>query len=170
MQEQEKGEKKKMKNNLIILTDTRQQKENHIIKEFDKQGILHIQTKLDSADYMAIRYDDEKGFYKDYSILIDTKKDLLELCGNMCHSTEHQRLVREVELGHSLGAKEFIFLIGENNIKSIDDIKKWNNEHTKVKGETLYKTISTFKKHHNCRFIICDKIDLGRMIIELLVK
>ena len=62
--------------NLIILTDTRQQKENHIIKEFDKQNILHIQTKLDSADYMAVRYNEEKGFYKDYSILVDTKKDL----------------------------------------------------------------------------------------------
>ena len=53
-------------NNFVILTDTRQQKEEHIIKEFDKQCILHIQTKLDSADYMALRYDEEKGFYKDY--------------------------------------------------------------------------------------------------------
>lgn len=157
-------------NKFVILTDSRQRVEDHILKEFDKQGILHIQTKLDSADYMALRYDEEKGFYKDYSILIDTKKDLLEICGNLAHTSEHQRLVREVKLGKSFGATDFIFLIGEKNIKTIDDIKNWSNKHTKVKGETLYKIMSTFKEHHNCRFIICDKKDLGKKVIDLLSK
>lgn len=155
-------------NKFVVLTDTRQQKEEHILKEFDSQGILHIQTKLDSADYMALRYDEKKGFYKDYSILVDTKKDLLEICGNLAHTSEHQRLVREVELGQSLGATDFIFLIGEKNIKTIDDIKNWSNKHTKIKGETLLKIMNTFKEHHNCRFIICDKKDLGKKILELL--
>ena len=155
-------------NNFVILTDTRQQKEEHILKEFDSQGILHIKTKLDSADYMALRYDEKKGFYKDYSILVDTKKDLLEICGNLAHTSEHQRLVREIDLGHSLGAKQFIFLIGEKDIKTIDDIKNWNNKHTKVSGTTLYKIMCSFKQHHNCRFIICSKKDMGKKIIELL--
>lgn len=155
-------------NNFIILTDTRQRKENHILKEFDKQKILHIQTKLDSADYMALRYDKENGMYLDYSILIDTKKDLLEICGNLAHTSEHQRLVREVDLGHSLGAEKFIFLIGENNIKNIGDLKKWTNKHTKIKGETLYKIMCTFKDHHNCKFIFVPKKDMGSKIIELL--
>lgn len=157
-------------NNFVVLTDTRQQKEEHILKEFDSQGILHIRTGLPSADYMALRYDEKKGFYKDYSILVDTKKDLLEICGNLAHTSEHQRLVREVELGQSLGATDFIFLIGEKNIKTIDDIKNWSNKHTKIKGETLLKIMNTFKEHHNCRFIICDKKDMGKKILELLLK
>lgn len=155
-------------NNFIILTDTRQQKESHILKEFDKQGILHIRTTLPSADYMALRYDEEKGMYLDYSILIDTKKDLLEICGNLAHTSEHQRLVREVDLGHSFGAEKFIFLIGENNIKNIGDLKKWTNKHTKIKGETLYKIMCTFKDHHNCKFIFVSKKNMGAKIIELL--
>lgn len=155
-------------NNFVILTDSRQRVEQHILKEFDNQNILHIQTKLDSADYMALRYDEKKGFYKDYSILIDTKKDLLEICGNLAHTSEHQRLVREVDLGHSLGATEFIFLIGEKKIKTIDDIKNWSNKHTKVSGTTLYKIMCSFKEHHNCRFIICPRKDIGKKIIELL--
>lgn len=154
----------------VILTDTRQQKEEHILKEFDSQGILHIKTKLDSADYMALRYDEKKGFYKDYSILVDTKKDLLEICGNLAHTSEHQRLVREIDLGHSLGAKQFIFLIGEKDIKTIDDIKNWNNKHTKVSGTTLYKIMCSFKQHHNVRFIICPRREMGKRIIELLKK
>ena len=155
-------------NKFVILRDTRQQKEAHIIKEFDKQEILHIQTKLDSADYMALRYNEEQGIYKDYSVLIDTKKDMLEICGNLAHSSEHFRLVREVDLGKSLGAKEFIFLIGENNIKSESDIKNWSSPHTKVRGETLLKILKTFKEHHDCKFIFVDKKDMGKKIVELL--
>ena len=158
--------KKQMKN-FLILTDTRQKSEDHILKEFDKQGILHIRTGLSSADYMLIRYDNEKGFYKDYSILIDTKKDLLELCNNMTKTTEHQRLIREVELGQSLNCKRFIFLVGDNSIKSVDDIKKWSNKHTKIKGETLLKILITFKQHHNCEFMIVPKKKMGETIIKL---
>lgn len=157
-------------NNFIILTDTRQQKEEHIIKEFDNQGILHIQTKLDSADYMALRYDEEKGFYKDYSILIDTKKDLLEICGNLCHTTEHQRILREIELGKQLGAKEFIFLIGDNKIKSSEDIKNWSSPHTRVKGSTLLKIMRTMRERYGVRFVICPKSKMGEYIIRLLKK
>lgn len=155
-------------NNFIILRDTRQQKENHIIKEFDKQNILHIQTKIESADYMVVRYNKEKGFYKDYSILVDTKKDLLELCGNLCHSAEHQRILREIELGKQLGAKEFIFLIGDNKIKTTEDIKNWSSPHTKVKGETLLKIMTTMKQKYGIRFIVCEKKIMGEMIINLL--
>ncbi len=151
-----------------ILTDTRQWKESHIVKAFDEQKILHIQTKLDSADYMALRYDDENGFYKVVSTLIDTTKVLLEVCGNLAHTSEHARLVREVDLGHSLGATDFIFLISEKNIKTAEDVKNWSNKHTKVSGETLYKIMLTFKEHHNCRFIFCDKKKMGERIIELL--
>lgn len=157
-------------NNFIILRDTRQQKENHIIKEFDKQDIFHIQTKLESADYMAARHDNERGFYRDYSVLIDTKKDLLELCNNLAHTSEHGRVIREIELGQKLGCKDFIFLIGEKDINSIEDIKNWSNKHTQVKGETLYKIMNTFKEHHNCRFIIVPKRKMGETIIKLLNK
>lgn len=155
-------------NDFIILTDTRQKSDEHIIKEFDKQCILHIRTGLPSADYMAVRYNEEKGFYLDYSILVDTKKDLLELCNNMTRTTEHQRVVREVELGQSLNCKRFIFLVGDNSIKSVEDIKKWSNKHTKIKGETLLKILTTFKQHHNCEFMIVQKNKMGETIIKLL--
>lgn len=157
-----------MMNNFVVLRDTRQQKEKHIVKEFDKQNILHIQTKLDSADYMVIKYDKSKGFYKDYSVLIDTKKDLLELCGNLCHNTEHQRILREIELGKELGAKNFIFLIGDNKIKTINDIKNWTSPHTKVNGTTLLKIMVTMHKKYGVRFIIVPKKEMGKKIIELL--
>lgn len=150
---------------MIILSDTRQQKENHITKSFDKNNIIYIKTKLPSADYMAIRYADD--FYLDYNTLIDTKKDLLEICNNLAHTTEHQRVVREIELAHDLGCKRFIFLIGED-INSLDDIKKWENNHTKVRGETLLKIMQTFKNHHDCEFMFTPRNKMGDTIIKIL--
>ena len=157
-----------MMNNFIILRDTRQQKEEHIIKEFDKQGILHIRTGLPSADYMAVRYDKEKGFYLDYSILIDTKKDIEEIASNLCNSQNHQRILREIQKGKDLGAKQFVFLINGGKIKTIEDLQNWSSPHTKVKGSTLLKIMSTMKDKYHVRFIIVPKKNMGEMIIKLL--
>lgn len=155
-------------NNFLILTDTRQQKENHIIKEFDKQGILHIRTGLPSADYMAVRYNEEKGFYLDYSILIDTKKDIEEIAGNLCNSQNHQRILREIQKGKDLEAKQFIFLINGGKVKSIEDLQNWTSKRTKVKGSVLLKIFQTMKQKYNVRFIICPKAKMGETIIKLL--
>ena len=159
-----------MMNNFIILRDTRQQKEEHIIKEFDKQGILHIRTGLPSADYMAVRYDKEKGFYLDYSILIDTKKDIEEIASNLCNSQNHQRILREIQKGKDLGAKQFVFLINGGKIKTIEDLQNWSSPHTKVRGETLLKIMNTMKTRYNVRFIIVPKKNMGEMIIKILNK
>ncbi len=156
--------------NFIILTDTRQQKENHILKEFDKLGILHLRTTLPSADYMALRYDEKNGMFLDYSILIDTKKDLEEIAGNLCNTTNHERILREIARGKELGAKEFIFLIADNKIKNAEDLQNWSSKRTKVKGLTLAKIFKTMSQRYNIRFIICKKQDLGKNIAKILQK
>ena len=157
-----------MKKDFIILTDTRQQKDKYITKIFDKNNIKHIRTGLPSADYMVLRYND--GFVFDYSILIDTKKDLLELCGNLCKTSEHERVKREIAKAKELGCKKFIFLIAENKIKNIDDIKKWSSKYTKVKGNVLLKIMSTMTKKYGVKFIICPKKNVGNKIIEIFSK
>lgn len=157
-------------NNFIILTDTRQQKESHILKAFDKQNILHIRTGLPSADYMVVRYDDEKGFYLDYSILIDTKKDIEEIASNLCNSQNHQRILREIQKGKDLGAKEFIFLINGGKVKTIEDLKNWTSKRTKVKGFVLLKIMKTMRERYGIRFIIVPKQKMGETIIKIFNK
>ena len=152
----------------VILTDSRQRVEEHILKEFDKQGILHIRTGLSSADYMALRYSFQKGMYLDYSVLIDTKKDLEEIVGNLCNTQSHERVKREIAKGKELGAKEFIFLINGGKVKTIQDLENWTSKRTKVKGSTLIKVFKTMKERYNVRFILVPKKDMGKKIIELL--
>lgn len=157
-------------NRFVILTDSRQQKENHIIKEFDKQQILHIRTGLPSADYMALRYNEENGFYLDYSVLIDTKKDIEEIAANLCNAQSHDRVKREIFKGQELGAKEFVFLINGGKVKTIQDLENWSSKRTKVKGSTLIKIFKTMKERYGVRFIICKRSEMGKRIIELLTS
>ena len=154
-------------NDILIVADTRQKQDSYITKYFDKNNIVWVRDNLPSADYMAIRYNKGK-FIKDYSVLIDTKKDLVELAHNLCNSSEHARIVREIETAQSLGCKEFYFIIAENKISTVEDIKNWKSKYTRVSGATLLKTMATFSRHHNCKFIIVPKKEIGKKIVTLL--
>lgn len=145
-------------NNLIIV-DTREKGHKKILEYFDKVGQDYIISKLDAGDYMI---------YKNYTTIIDKKDGLLELAGNLCHTQEHERIKREIVKAQELGCENFIFLIQDSKLKTLEDIKKWSSKYTKVKGETLLKIMNTMKQRYNVRFIIVPKNKMGEMIIKLL--
>ena len=143
----------------LIIVDTREKGNKKIIEYFDKVGQDYIASKLDAGDYMC---------YKRYETIIDKKDGLLELSHNLCNTNEHERIKREIQRAKDLGCTNFIFLIQENKIKSIDDIRKWTSPHTKVKGETLLRVMQTMRERYGVRFIIVPKKEMGKKIIELL--
>lgn len=145
-------------NNLIVV-DTREKGHKKILEYFDKVGQDYIVSKLDAGDYML---------YKNYDVIIDKKDGLLELAGNLCRATEHERINREIARAKALNCKEFVFLIQDSKIKSVEDIKKWKSPYTKVKGETLLKIMQTMKKRYGVRFVIVPKKDMGKTIMKLL--
>ena len=107
-------------------------------------------------------------FYKNNSVVIDRKDSLLEIAGNLCHTSEHERVKREIQRAKDDGCKEFIFLISESKIKTVDDIKNWSSPHTKVKGSTLLKIMETMAKKYGVKFIVCPRKKMGEKIIQLL--
>lgn len=145
-------------NNLIIV-DTREKKNKKILEYFDNVGQDYIISKLDTGDY---------ALFKNFNTIIDKKDGLLELSHNLCNSFEHDRIKREIQRAKDLGCNNFIFLIQDNKIKTVEDIKKWKSPHTKVKGETLLKIMNTMHKKYDIRFIIVPKKKMGEMIIKLL--
>lgn len=145
-------------NNLIIV-DTREKKNKKILEYFDNIGQDYIISKLDAGDY---------ALFKRFNTIIDKKDGLLELSHNLCNSFEHARIKREIQRAKNLGCNNFIFLIQDNKIKTVEDIKKWRSPHTKVKGETLLKIMNTMRKKYDIRFIIVPKKNMGEMIIKLL--
>ena len=143
----------------IIICDTRERKNKKILEHFNKVGQDYIISKLEAGDYMI---------HKQPEIIIDKKDGLLELAGNLCHTSEHERVKREIQRAKDMGCKDFIFLIQDSKIKSAEDIKKWSSSHTKVKGEILLKIMQTMSKKYGVRFIIVSKKDMGETIIKLL--
>lgn len=148
-------------NNLIIC-DTREKGNKKILEYFDKVGQDYIVSKLDAGDYML---------YKDYTTIIDKKDTLLELAGNLCNTLEHKRINREIDRAKELGCKNFIFLIQDNKIKTAEDIKNWHSSYMpNLKGEILLKIMNTMKEKYGVRFMIVPKKDMGKTIIDLLMK
>ena len=143
----------------LIIVDTREKGHKSILKYFDEHNIDYITSKLDYGDYMI---------YKDNSVVIDRKNNLLELAGNLCHSVEHERIKREISRAKDDGCNNFIFLISESKIKSLDDIKRWGSPHTRVRGSTLLKIMQTMKERYGVRFIFCEQKKMGERIIQLL--
>ena len=143
----------------IIICDTREKGNKKILEYFDSINQDYIVSKLDAGDYML---------HKNFTTIIDKKDGLLELAGNLCHTAEHERIKREISKARELGCVNFIFLIQDSKIKSVEDIKNWSSPHTKVKGETLLKIMSTMREKYGVRFIIVPKKNMGEMIIKLL--
>lgn len=143
----------------LIIVDTREKGHKSILKYFDEHNIDYITSKLDYGDYTI---------YKNNNVVIDRKNNLLELASNLCHTSEHERIKREIARAKEDDCNNFIFLISESKIKSIDDIKNWSSPHTKVRGSTLLKIMQTMKEKYGVRFIFCERKKMGERIIELL--
>lgn len=147
--------------NNIIICDTREKGNKKILEYFDKVGQDYIISKLDAGDY---------ALYKHFNTIIDKKDGLGELCINLCQTRNHRRINAELQRAKELGCNNFIFLIQDNKIKNVEDIKNWSSPHTKVRGSTLLKIMTTMKQRYGCRFIIVPKKQMGAKILELLSK
>ncbi len=149
---------------MIIIEDTRNQANKHKDKQdyFVEQGIKVVRTKLFVGDYS--RLDNQ-------TICIDTKKDILEIAGNVC-GKQHVRFRGECERAKDNGIR-LIVLIEEQ--PPCNDLQAWISPRnkqgrplTQVKGETLSKCLKTMQERYGVEFRFCDKKDSGQIIVELL--
>ena len=144
---------------MVIEIDTRNKKDSYLTEYLDKKGIKWIRNKLYSGDVKLLNSTD---------VVIDLKKDLLEICGNLTRLSEHERVKREIAKAKEIGCKRFIFLINEKKIKTIDEVSNWSSSRTKVKGETLMKIIKTMSEKYEVEFIFTTKEKAGEKILNLL--
>lgn len=146
---------------MLIEMDTRNQKDEYVTDYLDNQGIKWIRSKLYVGDIKLLN---------STKVIIDIKKDLLEMCGNLTSLKEHQRIKREIERAKEIGCERFIFLIKEPKIKSVDEVVNWSSKRTKVKGETLMKIMKTMNERYNVEFMFTTKENAGKKIMELLTE
>ena len=142
----------------MILCDTREQKNKHILDYFKRKGISFVEHKVDTGDYMNT---------DNMTITIERKKDLEELSGNL-KSKDTSRFWREIRRSKKEGIKMIILCEHGGKIHSIKDVAKWKSKYTRVTGRQLMEEMYRAHISYGIEFLFCDKRSTGRRIAELL--
>lgn len=162
-----------------IQIDSREHKSEleRIKKQFDKLNIQYFVSKLYVGDYMNL--DNPR-------VVIDRKKDLLEICTNV--TQQHERFKAELIRAKEHGIKIIILCEHGDDIKELNDVYFWENPRLKpskwvmkdghpikvpesekaTTGESLFKCLSTISEKYGVQFEFCNKRETGRKIMELL--
>lgn len=160
---------------MIIQIDSREKAKaiQKIIAEFDRQGIKHPVSKLMVGDYM--NYDNPR-------LIVDRKQNLTELCSNVCQ--DHDRFRRELMLAQENDIQLVVLCEHGQGVESLEDVIFWKNPRSEqrkkidgkwqtvqtkaMKGEVLYKILSTLQDKYGVQFLFCSKEDTGARIVEIL--
>lgn len=127
--------KKLMKENFMILYDTREQVNEHVLLGLDDLKFKYKKQKIDEGDYTAIiQAKPEMGIPRDlyFPIGVERKNSIDELAGNLaekCDTRDDIRLERELIRAKAKGI-DIYFVIedprGLQNIKSGDYRSQYN--------------------------------------------
>lgn len=162
-----------------IIVDTREHQSewSRISKQFDELGVKYFRSKLYCGDYQSM---------DNTRLVVDRKKDLQELCGNVCQ--QHERFKAELVRAIEQGIKIVILCEHGPEIKSLEDVWFWQNPRKHkviwktvngkrvktvisdkaVDGNQLYKSLCTIRDRYNVDFVFCTKEETGRKIVEIL--
>ena len=139
----------------MIICDTREKKNQHILAYFDRNGIDYTVAKLDTGDYML-----PGGL-----VTVDRKQNLEEMAGNLC--SKSNRFWREVRRAHDTGLK-MIVLIEEGKYHGVEYVKAWKSAYTRVSGRFLADMMAKVAIAYGVEFRFCWKRDTGQRIKDLL--
>ena len=158
----------------IVIDSREKERAIKLIKKyFDDNNIKYISSKLFCGDYQ---------FLSNGNRVVDRKQNLSELCQNVCQ--DHDRFRRELVLAKENGIQLIILCEHGKDIKSLEDVifwknprsekrkkidGKWQTVHTNaMKGDVLYKILTTLEEKYGVSFEFCDKEETGRKIVEIL--
>lgn len=133
----------------------------NIVKEFDRQGIRHISSKMYVGDYCDL----ERPL-----VIIDRKQNIAEIAQNA--TSGHDRFKRELERLDEMGAKMYVLIeqdkIDGKKIDSIEDLMLWQPKYGQVVGMRIYRILDAWQHKHNVEFCFCSKRNTGKEIVRLL--
>ena len=144
---------------MLIIVDSREKKNAHILRYFDDHGIKYVIRKMDVADYQTEGRD---------NLVIDRKQNLDELATNLTNPKDKGRFWREVRRAHASGIKMIVLCEHGKGVKSIPDVVGWNSKYSPVNGRILQEKIYQCHISYGVEFLFCRKSETAAKIIELL--
>ena len=143
----------------MIICDSREKKNAHILRYFDRNGIDYKIKKMDVADYQI------EGMDK---LVIDRKQNLDELASNLTNPKDKGRFWREVRRAHASDIKMIVLCEHGKGVKSIPDVVNWSSKYSPVTGRILQEKIYQCHISYGVEFLFCRKSETAAKIIELL--
>lgn len=146
---------------MILIEDTRNQigKHKKLNDEFNKLGVPVVRNKLYVGDYARM---------DNLTTCIDTKKDWVELAGNIC-GKQHERFRAECIRAKDADIRLVILVEEETPIEQWKSPRKRNGRLiSQVSNIVLSKAMKTMTEKYGVEFRNCNKEDTAKIIIELL--
>ena len=151
----------------LLIIDSREKPKaiRNIVSTFDEAGIEHETSKLLFGDYMD---------YSRPNLVIDRKQNIAELAKNC--TVEAQRFKNELERAQRANSR-LVILVEQNRYKDrdewvkveqISDLIMWSNPHTTIRGEKVFRVLSSWVAKYDLGVEFCDKRVTGKRIIEIL--
>ena len=151
---------------MTIQIDSREHKWElaRIQRQLLSLGCKTIVSKLYVGDYQSL--DNPR-------LVIDRKKDLQELCGNV--TQQHERFQRELIKAQEAGIRLIILVEHGDDVQSLEDVYFWDNPRLSespkaTTGKSLYRSLCTIRDRYHVLFEFCNKHNTGQRIMELLTN
>lgn len=146
----------------IVLIDTREQENSHIIEWLDKKNIEHRKQKLDFGDYTLLlpqNYDFGIMFDKTIDFAIERKHNLTEISGNLTQgrSAFENELIR--------GQGKMLVIIEDGSWGDIIT----HSYRTEYNEKSFIASLITFYHRYDIPFTYCEKAHTGEIIYKYLI-
>ena len=152
---------------MLIIQDCREKfgHHNEISNYCKEHEIPLIRKRLEVGDYML-------GEIKCGKVVpigkrsIDTKAHIAELCSDLYRDKKdfNKKYKKCYEQGIQL------YVLVEQEIKSLNDILSWSSPHSKISGKMLYDMIDRVRKSYGVKFVFCRKENVAQTIINILCE
>ena len=144
---------------MVIIVDTREKKNHHIINYFLLEGINYQVRKLDTADYSCV-FPNYPELNLDEKFLIEKKSSLSELAGNFTQN--RARFVRQFE---RVEPWQKIHLV----VETATWRKLFNGTyHSKFHPNSYKASLFTWNIRYNCPVWFCEKKESPEIIHKIL--
>lgn len=146
----------------VVLIDTREKENTHIIAWLDKKGIVHQECKLSFGDYgLLVPKSEEHGIMHDLLLdyAVERKGSLEELSGNF--TNDRDRIKYEFWRGN--GKMDIVI---ENGSWDLIMSASYNTQYDK---NSFIATLTTFKHRFNVSPHFVSKEHSGELIYKLLL-
>ena len=152
---------------MLIIQDCREKQGHHsqICDYCKEHEIPLIRKRLEVGDYML-------GEIKCGKVVpigkrsIDTKQSLSETASDLYRDkvSFNKKYKKCLDNGIEL------YVLVEQEIKSLTDILSWSSPHSKISGKMLYDMIDRVRKSYGVKFVFCRKENVAQTIINILCE